>query len=394
MAEVWVLNSTLQITKALSSSGGFTSNGETFSLMKTTTDGRLRFYGASGNYMDVYANNAWVTGIGDYKSVAFSEAQVGEFRAWLESNATLQEDTTVVEYLTTNIDLKKVANAIRAKSGTAAKLSFPDGFALAISNIPTGAPGAAKETWVLNNTINTASAFSFSASFVSNSVSYTGLRTGTFTPSGRDLVYINSSGSTKVYGADVNTWMNQAYRKLTFDTPPTGALLTWLQSNATKQPDDTAIQDTKALTITSNGTVSVTPDAPYDALKKVDVTVDVASGGGTETTSVDVYGSSETIDLPIFCTWQTANGWLGTSEFELTNSNGDFLFTIPDVLVGGFIVFTKDPMNQAFFNVARDSGVEVLAVNPMPSSGDIANASIVVKVVEPGANFELYVSSV
>jgi hypothetical protein len=142
MAEVWVLNNTLQITKALSSAGGFTSNDETFSLMKTTTDGRLRFYGASGNYMDVYANNAWVPGIGDYKSVTFSEAQVGEFRAWLESNATLQEDTTVVEYLTTNVDLKKVANAIRAKGGTTAKLSFPDGFALAISNISTGAPGS------------------------------------------------------------------------------------------------------------------------------------------------------------------------------------------------------------------------------------------------------------
>ena len=42
-----------------------------------------------------------------------------------------------------------------------------------------------------------------------------------------------------------------------------------------------AVQDTKALTITSNGTVSVTPDAPYDALKKVDVTVNVASGGIT-----------------------------------------------------------------------------------------------------------------
>lgn len=40
------------------------------------------------------------------------------------------------------------------------------------------------------------------------------------------------------------------------------------------------VQDSKALTITSNGTVSVTPDAPYDALKKVDVTVDVASGSG------------------------------------------------------------------------------------------------------------------
>ena len=142
MAEMWVFNNTLRITRALSSTGGFTSNGETFSLMKTTTDGRLRFYGASGNYMDVYTNNAWVTGIGDYKNVTFSEAQVDRFRAWLESNATLQEDTTVVEYLTTNTDLIKVANAIRAKSGTTAKLSFPDGFALAISHISTVAPGS------------------------------------------------------------------------------------------------------------------------------------------------------------------------------------------------------------------------------------------------------------
>lgn len=39
-----------------------------------------------------------------------------------------------------------------------------------------------------------------------------------------------------------------------------------------------AIQPSKSLTITSNGTVSVTPDAPYDAFKKVDVTVDVVDG--------------------------------------------------------------------------------------------------------------------
>lgn len=45
----------------------------------------------------------------------------------------------------------------------------------------------------------------------------------------------------------------------------------------TLEASSVSVQDTKALTITSNGTVSVTPDAPYDALKKVDVTVDVAS---------------------------------------------------------------------------------------------------------------------
>lgn len=41
-----------------------------------------------------------------------------------------------------------------------------------------------------------------------------------------------------------------------------------------------SVQNTKAVTITSNGIVSVTPDALYDAMKKVDVTVNVASGGG------------------------------------------------------------------------------------------------------------------
>ena len=48
----------------------------------------------------------------------------------------------------------------------------------------------------------------------------------------------------------------------------------------TLETSSVSVQPSKALTITSNGTVSVTPDAPYDALSSVDVTVDVASGGG------------------------------------------------------------------------------------------------------------------
>ena len=39
----------------------------------------------------------------------------------------------------------------------------------------------------------------------------------------------------------------------------------------------------KSITYTSNGTATITPDEGYDALKKVDVTVNVASGGGGET---------------------------------------------------------------------------------------------------------------
>ena len=41
-----------------------------------------------------------------------------------------------------------------------------------------------------------------------------------------------------------------------------------------------AVQPSKALTVTSNGTTTITPDAPYDAIKQVDLTVNVKSGGG------------------------------------------------------------------------------------------------------------------
>lgn len=50
----------------------------------------------------------------------------------------MDEDTAVVEYLATNTDLKKVADAIRAKGGTTEKLSFPDGFASGIQALAAG----------------------------------------------------------------------------------------------------------------------------------------------------------------------------------------------------------------------------------------------------------------
>ena len=46
------------------------------------------------------------------------------------------------------------------------------------------------------------------------------------------------------------------------------------------QTGGAAVQPSKALTVTSNGTTTITPDAPYEAIKQVNLTVNVASGGG------------------------------------------------------------------------------------------------------------------
>ena len=57
------------------------------------------------------------------------------------------------------------------------------------------------------------------------------------------------------------------------------------------QTGGAAVQPSKALTVTSNGTTTITPDAPYDAIKQVDLTVNVSGGGGVEDTV--------TVTLPI-----------------------------------------------------------------------------------------------
>ena len=70
----------------------------------------------------------------------------------------------------------------------------------------------------------------FTAQFVSNAEVFTSL--GAFT---NELRYGNTDGNTKVYTVDPPAWVSEAYRTLHFAETPSGALLTWLQGNGTKQ---------------------------------------------------------------------------------------------------------------------------------------------------------------
>lgn len=249
--------------------------------------------------------------------------------------------------------------------------------------------GRAKETWIIKSSARGEFATTQIA-FTSNGQKFTSI--GANDSSGIAMILYYDSHEAAGYdpaGGGVYEFELEAYRKLTFDTPPTGALLKWLQANGVKQPDDTAVQDTKALTITSNGTVSVTPDAPYDALKKVDVTVDVASGGGSgETTSLQVYVDSGYIDAPIYCLWQTSNGWMGTGKFD--SSTG---FTLSNVIVGGYVIFTHDPLAQMYFESYSMKGVESFSVDAMAPEEDTNDAALVIKVIAPSPKFNLVLRS-
>ena len=70
------------------------------------------------------------------------------------------------------------------------------------------------------------------------------------------------------------------------------------------------LQENKAVTITENGTATITPDEGYDGLSSVDVTVDV-SGGGSETQ----VGRSVTFPA-------TATRWANVEEALLVISDG------------------------------------------------------------------------
>jgi len=86
------------------------------------------------------------------------------------------------------------------------------------------------ETWVLNEIISEFG-LSYDVSFVSNNQTFESLWTY-ISPFGDVLTY---GDSEYVYSYTSNRWSNEAYRTITFETAPTGYLLTWLQANAVKQ---------------------------------------------------------------------------------------------------------------------------------------------------------------
>lgn len=159
-----------------------------------------------------------------------------------------------------------------------------------VGTLESGGTGGGSETWVLNDIVEgTSQLFEegvvvFNTTFTSNGTTFTFLAMAGDDDMGYSLQYAESEFVLPVDVAVGNRYDfmaflsgNQIYRKVTFSTPPTGDLLTWLQANAVKQASDTAVQESKSISITENGTTTVSPDVPYDAIKSVEVVTNVAS---------------------------------------------------------------------------------------------------------------------
>ena len=86
-------------------------------------------------------------------------------------------------------------------------------------------------TWYLNDSIDCSKYFSFDANFISNGEQFRGIQCVGIPE--LSYHYYNSSMNLLPYYEGV--WEKSEYKTITFDLPPSGDLLAWLQANGMPQ---------------------------------------------------------------------------------------------------------------------------------------------------------------
>ena len=123
---------------------------------------------------------------------------------------------------------------VSEKGGTVPASQTIANLAAAIDSIPSV---GAKETWVIKSDAGGEFATTQIA-FTSNGQNFTSIGAN-YDDTGSVIIlhYDNNeiAGIDIMGGSVAYEFYDEAYRTLTFDTPPTGELLTWLQSNAVKK---------------------------------------------------------------------------------------------------------------------------------------------------------------
>lgn len=181
----------------------------------------------------------------------------------MAANKVIVNNQTILDLTADTVTAATLKKGVTAHDASGAQIT---------GTLESGGGGSTSETWVLDSAAEHTGgdiSVTFNADFTSNGLSFSSIRLTTNLR--RQIMY----DSTVVKSFD--SWASEVYRKLTFATAPTGDLLAWLEKYGVKQPANLAVQSSKNVTITSNGTTEIMPDAPYDVMEKANVTVDVAS---------------------------------------------------------------------------------------------------------------------
>lgn len=106
----------------------------------------------------------------------------------------------------------------------------------------------------------------------------------------------------------------------------------------TLEAGSVSVQPSKSVSITQNGTTTVTPDTGYDALGKVDVTTNVMSGG-EESCKLKINVTAPPSDDPEWALY-ICPGRLDSEEIVLDANNPSAEISIPSK--GPFVLYTKN----------------------------------------------------
>ena len=98
----------------------------------------------------------------------------------------------------------------------------------------------------------------------------------------------------------------------------------------------------KSVTYTANGTATITPDEGYDGLSSVDVTVNVASGGGGENAKCDIEFLGKVLPAGSFLAYTSAF----MTPFDGYQSAPELVYIPEDMEFPGIISVMK---NSSFF---------------------------------------------
>ena len=171
---------------------------------------------------------------------------------------------------------------------------------------------ATGETWVLNSTLSGTLAEQ-NTNFTSNNTSFVSIVASGNNPMSYALKYKTSDGSyNEVFQPQLGWVAGEAYRTITFETAPTGDLLTWLQSNGTKQGGVTEHTLTfSGVRVTVNGSSVTSPHLLQNG-DTIVASVDGVPAKGDEQPWSIIYVNGETY---------TSDGYTTEDPIDINNED-------------------------------------------------------------------------